>query len=113
MTDLTAAPGEVAVARAIAAPPAPWRLLLRKPAFLIGAAVLLFWLICAIFGHLIAPFDPLAQQLLAKNSAPSGAHLFGTDALGRDVLSRVIVGARDILLIAPVATLLGAALGTM
>jgi len=108
----TAAPGEVAVARAFAAPPAQWRLLLRKPAFLIGAAVLLFWVICAIFGHLIAPFDPLAQQLLNKNTAPSGAHLFGTDTLGRDVLSRLIAGARDILLIAPLATLLGAVCGT-
>jgi peptide/nickel transport system permease protein len=112
MTELTAAPGQVAVARAFAAPPAPWRLLLRKPTFLIGAAMLLFWLTCAIFGHLIAPFDPLAQQLLIKNSGPSGAHLLGTDQLGRDVLSRVIVGARDILLIAPAATLLGAVGGT-
>ena len=74
---------------------------------------MLLWLVCALFGHFIAPFDPLAQQLLAKNSAPSGAHLFGTDNLGRDVLSRVIVGARNILLIAPVSTLLGTALGTM
>lgn len=112
MTELTAAPGEAAVTQALAAPPAPWRLLLRKPTFLIGAAVLLFWLICAIFGHLIAPFDPLAQQLLAKNAGPSGAHLFGTDSLGRDVLSRLIVGARDILLIAPLATLLGTVGGT-
>ncbi|HWF80210.1 MAG TPA: ABC transporter permease [Streptosporangiaceae bacterium] len=112
MSELTAAPGEVAVARALAAPPAPWRLLLRKPTFLIGAAVLLFWVICGIFGHLIAPFDPLVQQLIAKNTSPSGAHLFGTDPLGRDVLSRVIVGARDILLIAPLATLLGTACGT-
>ncbi len=46
------------------------------------------------------------------NTAPSGAHWFGTDSLGRDVLSRVIVGARDILLIAPLATLLGTLLGT-
>lgn len=112
MTELTAAPGEVAVAHAFAAPPAQWRLLLRKPAFLIGAAVLLIWVICAIFGHLIAPYDPLAQQLLAKNTGPSGAHWFGADSLGRDVLSRVIVGARDILLIAPLATLLGAVCGT-
>ncbi len=113
MTPLTtAAPGEVAVAHAFAAPPAQWRLLLRKPTFLIGAGVLLIWLACAIFGHLIAPSDPLAQQLLAKNAAPSGAHLLGTDDLGRDVLSRVIVGARDILTIAPLATLLGAVCGT-
>jgi peptide/nickel transport system permease protein len=108
----TAAPGQAAVANTMAAPPAQWRLLLRKPTFLIGVAVLLFWVICAVFGHLIAPYDPLAQQLLSKNAAPSGSHLFGTDTLGRDVLSRVIVGARDILLIAPLSTLLGAVLGT-
>jgi peptide/nickel transport system permease protein len=110
--EMTAAPGEVAVAHAFAAPPAQWRRLLRKPAFLIGAAVLLFWVVCAIFGHLIAPYDPYAQQLLSKDMGPTGAHLFGTDSLGRDVLSRVIAGARDILVIAPAATLLGAVLGT-
>src|SRR5580658_1973226 len=110
---LTAAPGGAAVAHAYAAPPAQWRLLLRKPTFLIGAAILLFWVICAVFGHLIAPFDPLAQQILQKNAAPSGAHWFGTDQLGRDVLSRVIVGARDILLVAPLATALGVALGVI
>jgi peptide/nickel transport system permease protein len=74
---------------------------------------LLFWVVCAIFGRSIAPHDPLVQILLAKNSPPSSAHLLGTDALGRDVLSRVIVGARDILLITPLATLLGTVLGTV
>src|SRR5258708_991733 len=112
-TQMAAAPGELAVARAMAAPPAPWRLLLRKPTFLIGAAVPLSWLTFALFRPSIAPPHPLAQTLLAKNSPPSSAHLLGTDTLGRDVLSRVIVGARDILLIAPLATLLGTVLGTM
>jgi peptide/nickel transport system permease protein len=112
MTAELAAPGEIAVAHAYAAPPAQWRLLLRKPTFLIGSAILLFWVVCAIFGHLIAPHDPLAQQLLAKDAAPSGTFWFGTDSLGRDVLSRVIAGARDILTIAPLATLLGTVLGT-
>src|SRR5450755_1362599 len=89
-----------------------WRLLLRRPTFLIGAMILLFWIACAIFGSLIAPHNPLAQQLLAFNQAPSAAHWFGTDQIGRDVLSRVIVGARTILIIAPLATLLGTVLGT-
>jgi peptide/nickel transport system permease protein len=101
-----------AVAAAARATPAPWRLLLRKPTFLVGAAVIVFWIICAIFGHAIAPYNPLAQQLLGTNAAPSGAHWFGTDPLGRDVLSRVIVGARSILIIAPLATILGTILGT-
>jgi peptide/nickel transport system permease protein len=90
----------------------PWRLLLRRPTFIVGAAILLFWLVCAVFGHMIAPQDPLAQQLLATNKAPSGAHWFGTDQLGRDVFSRVIVGARSILIISFFATLLGTVAGT-
>ncbi|HEY2313532.1 MAG TPA: ABC transporter permease [Streptosporangiaceae bacterium] len=89
-----------------------WRLLLGRPAFLTGAVILLFWIACAIFGTAIAPHDPLAQQLLATNKPPSGAHWFGTDQLGRDVLSRVIVGARTILIIAPLATAVGTVLGT-
>jgi peptide/nickel transport system permease protein len=89
-----------------------WRLLLTRPTFVVGAVILLFWIACAIFGTAIAPHDPLAQQLLATNQAPSGAHWFGTDQLGRDVLSRVIVGARTILIIAPLATIVGTVLGT-
>lgn len=112
MTGMAAAPAEITVAAGIAAPPAPWRLLLRKPTMIIGAVVLAFWVACAAFGNAIAPYDPLAQQLLGKNSPPSAAHLFGTDPLGRDMLARVIVGARDILLIAPLATLLGTVFGT-
>lgn len=113
MTQIAAAPGEVAIGHAIAGPTPPWRLLLRRPGFVIGTGVLAFWVICAIFGGLIAPYDPLAQHLLAKNAAPSSAHLFGTDPLGRDVLSRVIAGARDILLISPLATAIGTVLGTV
>jgi peptide/nickel transport system permease protein len=92
---------------------ARWRLLLRRPTFLVGAAILLFWVVCAVFGHQIAPQDPLAQQLLATNAGPSGAHWFGTDQLGRDLLSRVLVGARDILVITPLATGLGTVGGTI
>ena len=124
MTDLTAEPGvpaplgqlgpdaTVAVAVAGRAGPARWRLLLRRPTFLIGAAIIVFWVVCAIFGHLFAPYSPLAQNLLSANTAPSGSHWFGTDPLGRDVLSRVIVGARDILYITPLATILGTICGT-
>ncbi|MGH3260609.1 MAG: ABC transporter permease [Trebonia sp.] len=92
--------------------PARWRLLLRRPTFAVGALILLFWIVCAVFGTSIAPHNPLAQQLLAINGPPSGAHWFGTDQLGRDVLSRVITGSRSILEITPLATLLGTACGT-
>ena len=109
--------GSEAVAVAVAAPTqrmgqTPWRLLLRRPTFLVGGGILLFWVVCAIFGHAFAPDNPLAQQLLSANVAPSASHWFGTDPLGRDVLSRVIVGARDILVITPLATILGTVLGT-
>jgi peptide/nickel transport system permease protein len=100
------------VAVAARATPAQWRLLVRKATFLAGLAIIVFWIVCAIFGHAIAPYNPLAQQLLSANAGPSGAHWFGTDPLGRDVLSRTIVGARDILIITPLATILGTVLGT-
>jgi peptide/nickel transport system permease protein len=89
------------------------RELRRSPMFLIGATVLLIWIVCAIFGPVIAPHDPLAQNLEGINQAPSGAHPFGTDQLGRDMLSRVIVGVRDVMIIAPLATVLGTVLGTI
>jgi peptide/nickel transport system permease protein len=114
VTDVAAPPAaQVAVAHGSAsAQLTPWRLLLRRPTFYVGAAILLFWVICAVFGHLIAPQDPLAQQLLATNKPPSSAHWFGTDQLGRDVFSRVLVGARTILVISLAATVLGTVVGT-
>ena len=65
--------------------------------------------------HLRALVRPLRRHfsnILTTNLAPSAAHWFGTDSVGQDVLSRVIVGARDILEIAPLATLLGTVSGT-
>jgi len=103
----------MAAAAPARANPARWRLLFRRPTFVAGAAILLFWIVCAIFGGSIAPHNPLAQQLLANNAPPSGAHWFGTDQLGRDVLSRVIAGSRSILEVTPLATLLGTVLGTV
>jgi peptide/nickel transport system permease protein len=88
------------------------RLLLRSPTFLAGISILLFWIACALFGASLVPVDPYADDLLSALTGPSAEHWFGTDALGRDVFSRVIVGARDILTIAPLATILGTILGT-
>jgi peptide/nickel transport system permease protein len=88
------------------------RLLLHSPAFLAGAAIVLFWVFCSLFGEALVPIDPYAADLLGTLDPPSAEHWFGTDQLGRDMFSRVIVGARDILTVAPLATLLGVALGT-
>ncbi len=61
---------------------------------------------------MIVPYDPFAPHPLDKHQAPSSEHWFGTDLLGRDILSRVIVGARPILIIAPIATVIATVLGT-
>ena len=58
-----------------------------------GAFVLLL-VVMAVFAPLLAPYDPYAQDLLARLQPPSSAHWLGTDDYGRDVLSRLIYGAR-------------------
>jgi peptide/nickel transport system permease protein len=88
------------------------RLILRSPMFVIGAIVTLFWIACAFFGNLIAPYDAYESYGFSYES-PSWAHPFGLDRLGRDVLSRVIVGARSVIEVAPAASLLGVALGSV
>ncbi|MBN3855917.1 MULTISPECIES: ABC transporter permease [unclassified Paraburkholderia] len=87
------------------------RLLLRSPAFVLGALILLAWIVCAIAGVWIAPYDAYASDPLSSLMPPDRTHWCGTDQLGRDICSRVIVGARDILTIAPLATLTGTLAG--
>jgi peptide/nickel transport system permease protein len=89
-----------------------FRVLLRSKSFIAGAIIVAFFVFCAIFGRLVVLQDPFASNPLNQLEAPSADNWFGTDRLGRDVFSRVIVGARDIMLIAPAATLLGTILGT-
>lgn len=89
--------------------------ILRSPTFLVGIAIVAFWGACAIFGPSVVPYDPFADDMLNTLMPPSAEHWFGTDQLGRDVFSRVITGSRDILTVAPLATVIstifGAALG--
>ncbi|MBN9062650.1 MAG: diguanylate cyclase [Rhizobiales bacterium 65-9] len=73
---------------------AAWRRLLREPAAIIGGVIVGGFVLIAIFAPVIAPYDPNASDWMTIREAPSLAHLFGTDDLGRDVLSRVIFGAR-------------------
>jgi len=87
-------------------------LLRRSKSFIAGSVIVGFWVLCAIFGELVVPEDPLASDPINDLIAPSADHWFGTDKLGRDVFSRVITGARDILIVAPVATILATVLGT-
>ena len=88
------------------------RRLLRSGSFLAGAAIVLLWVVCAVFGPQLAPLDPYRDDLLNTLAPPSAAHWFGTDQIGRDIFSRVIVGARPILSVAPLATLIATVAGT-
>ncbi len=77
----------------------------------IAAVFLAVLLVCALLPGLLAPAEPLAVDPAAAFSPPSWAHPFGTDDSGRDVLSRIIYGARESLLVGVAATLLGVAAG--
>src|SRR5918997_4668583 len=81
--------------------------LLETPSSAIGLLIVVFWVGCALFWPLIVPYDPDSQNYSLLLGDPSREHLFGTDHLGRDVLSRVLAGSREVLLLAPAATLLG------
>jgi len=66
----------------------------------LGASLLAVFVLLALFGQAIAPYDPNAQDLFAMLEPPTAAHLLGTDNVGRDILSRIIVGTRFTLSIA-------------
>ena len=77
----------------------------------VGVAILLAFLMCAIFAPLLAPHDPAQLNLTARLLPPSHVHWFGTDELGRDVLSRTIYGARVSLTVAVAVVSLSLAMG--
>ena len=89
-----------------------WRLIRRRPSFIIGSIIVLFWTACAILGERITPRSPF-KPLYAVHQRPGTKFLFGTDKTGRDVLSRVMMGSRDILRVAPLAAVLSVILGVI
>jgi peptide/nickel transport system permease protein len=88
------------------------RQLRRSRTFVAGTVIVSFWILCAFFGPHIAPHDPLATDPLNALAAPSGAHWFGTDRLGRDSFARVMAGGREMLILAPAAALAATVIGT-
>ena len=95
---------------------APSRRRLRKIGWIgwISIAVIVFALLLAIFGPILAPFDPNSSDLSFSNVGPYGSHLLGFDGQGRDVLSRLMVGARTAVFgaaaVAIIAIVIGSAL---
>ena len=88
-----------------------WRRLRRRRGALIGLAVVLIFVALALFAPWIAPQDPIATSWSAIRKAPSAEHWFGTDEIGRDVLSRVIWGTRASLLAGVVSVSISLLLG--
>ena len=88
-------PSEVAPLRGA---PSPWasarRRFMRSATGLVGVVVLLVLLVIALLAGIVSPYDPVKQDFRANSDPPSAAHPMGADQLGRDVLSRVIWGAR-------------------
>ncbi len=89
-----------------------WRRLKKNRLALVGGAILAGFLLLALAAPLVAPHDPFEQDLYNRLSSPSLTHPFGTDDFGRDVLSRVVHGARISLRIGLVAVVIALALGT-
>ena len=76
----------------------------RNRAAMFGGLILIILILCAVFAPLIAPYSYSYQNLILGASPPSAEHLLGTDVLGRDLLSRILYGARISLLVGFVAT---------
>jgi peptide/nickel transport system permease protein len=88
-----------------------WDFTRQKPLGAAGAAIVVVMMVAALFADFLAPYDPLSTDYAAMLAAPSAEHWLGTDEFGRDLLSRIIFGARTALLVGFSAAFLGATAG--
>ena len=86
--------------------------LFRQPAAAFGTTIFLMLVVLALIGPVVVPYGATQQIYADARQPPSAVHIFGTDHLGRDVFSRVIVGSRDLFLLSGLGTLLSVLLGT-
>ena len=89
----------------------PFRRLLRRRGAALGLAVIVFFVVLAVLAPVLSPYDPLATSWAAIRKAPTAEHWFGTDEIGRDVLARVVWGARASLLAGVVSVLISMSIG--
>jgi peptide/nickel transport system permease protein len=80
---------------------------------IVGLVIVLLWVLVAVFAPLVTQFGPLEQDYLTINQGPAGAHILGTDHLGRDVWSRIAFGARTILTLGPLSVMVAFVVGIM
>lgn len=85
----------------------------KNISFYLGLIIISLVIIFVVMGIFWTPYDPNGMSAALKNSPPSLAHLFGTDNFGRDILSRVMVGAKTTFLVAFFTVLIGASIGTI
>ncbi|MCL2404256.1 MAG: ABC transporter permease [Defluviitaleaceae bacterium] len=85
----------------------------KSPQLVAGSAIVFFFVLVAVFAPLIAPYDPLEISIVNRFQSFSSAHLLGTDNLGRDILSRLIFGARISLMVGITATAIGGTIGVI
>jgi peptide/nickel transport system permease protein len=104
LPDEAAAPVESPARRAL-------RRLVRRKGAMAGLAVIVLFVALALLAPLMAPYDPAAQSWATVRKPPSALHLFGTDDLGRDVLARIIFGARASLLAGVISVAIALAIG--
>jgi peptide/nickel transport system permease protein len=86
---------------------------MRQPAIAAGVVIMVFFLLAALLAPLLSPTDPLAQNISQGLRPPSPAHLFGTDKLGRELLSRILYGARISLFVGVAVVLIASSVGTL
>ncbi|MBI4299670.1 MAG: ABC transporter permease [Chloroflexi bacterium] len=117
MAGEAASAADALVIAALRPKPSRWKGIVRfarqKPLGAIAALVIFLLVLIAILGPLIAPFDPLEMHLRDRLLGPSGRYWFGTDDIGRDVLSRLIYGSRTSLFVGLMAVGMGTTFGTM
>ena len=112
-TSSTLAPASPATNAAPRRQHAVLRFMRTQPLGAAGLIVVLVMMAAGLFADQVAPHDPVAMNYMAMLAPPSAEHLFGTDAFGRDVLSRVIHGARTAMLIGLLSSFFGSTLGAL
>jgi peptide/nickel transport system permease protein len=89
------------------------RALRQSPVTIVAVLIIVFWLLAALLAPLLAPYPPLQQDVMNRLTPPDSAHWLGTDPLGRDILSRILYGARLSLPVGVAAVMLALVLGTL
>jgi len=90
-----------------------WSFIRKKPLGATGALIIAVMIFVALFAQVLAPYDPYAPDYASPFARPSAAHWFGTDEFGRDVMSRVMFGARIALFVGFVASFVGCTVGAL